>query len=87
LVGKIISLKPFSKSSSKSNILHAWQILKPIITEDKEDNKMVFTFEDQDDLARVLKNSPWNIKGTSLFLKCWENDETYEEVNFLKAAI
>lgn len=48
---------------------------------------MVFTFEDTDDLSRVLNNSPWNIKGSPLFLKRWENDETYEDIDFLKAAI
>jgi hypothetical protein len=56
-----------------------------LTTEDKEENKMVFTFEDMDDLYKALNNSPWNIKGAPLFLKCWENDETFEEINFQKA--
>jgi hypothetical protein len=87
LIGKIISLKPFSKLWVKNNIRQAWQLSKPFITEDKEDNKMVFTFEVKDDLLRVLNNSHWNINGTPLFLKPWENDETFEEVDFTKAAI
>lgn len=48
---------------------------------------MVFTFEDKEDLARVLNSSPWNIKGTPLFLKKWKNDETFKEVDFSKVAI
>jgi hypothetical protein len=87
LIGKIISNKPISKSTIKNNILQAWQFLKSLTTEDKEDNKMVFTFEDTEDLCRVLNNSPWNIKGFPLFLKRWENDETFEDIDFQKAAI
>jgi hypothetical protein len=85
LVGKLISIKPIAKSVIKSNILQAWQFLKSLVTEDKEDNKMVFIFEDLEDFNRVLQNSPWNIKGTSLFLKRWCNDETFEEIEFVKA--
>jgi hypothetical protein len=86
-VGKVISLKPFSKSAIKINILQAWQLSKPFTTEDKEDNKMVFTFEDKEDLTMVLNSSPWDIKGAPLCLKRWENDETFEEMDFSKATI
>jgi hypothetical protein len=86
LIGKIISHRPFSKISIKQNILQAWQLKKAITTEDREENKMVFTFEDTEDLSKVLNNSPWNIKGTPLFLKRWENDETFEDITFQKAA-
>ena len=48
---------------------------------------MVFTFEDQDDLSKVLNYSPWNINGSPLFLKRWENDETFDDIDFSKAAI
>jgi hypothetical protein len=87
LVGKLISFKPVAKSVIKNNILQAWQFLKSLTTEYKEDNKMVFIFEDMEDLTRVLKNSPWNIKGTPLFLKHWSYDETFEEIDFVKAPI
>jgi hypothetical protein len=87
LVGKIISMKPVSKSAIKKNILQAWQFVKSLTTEDKDDNKMVFTFENQEDLSRVLDNSPWNINGSPLFLKRWENDETFDDIGFSKAAI
>jgi hypothetical protein len=40
-----------------------------------------------EDLSMVLTNSPWNIKGSPLFLKRWENDETYEEITFQKAVL
>ena len=61
--------------------------MKSLTTEDKEDNKMVFIFEDLEDLTRVLKNSPWNIKGSPLFLKRWSYDEKFEEIDFVKASI
>jgi hypothetical protein len=87
LVGKIISLKPVSKTAIKKNILQAWHFVKSLTTEDKDDNKMVFTFKEQEDLSRVLDSSPWNINGSPLFLKRWENDETFDDIDFSKAAI
>lgn len=86
LVGKLVSLKPFSKEAIKKNILLAWSFLKFLSSKDKEDNKMVFTFEYMKDLSRVLDNSPWNINGTPLFLKYWDNASTYSNIDFSTSA-
>jgi hypothetical protein len=86
LVGKLVSLKPVSKVAIKKNILLAWSFLKFLSSEDKEDNQMVFTFEDMKDLSRVLDLSPWNINGTPLFLKYWDNVSTYLDIDFSTAA-
>jgi hypothetical protein len=82
LVGKLVSLKPFSKVAIKKNILLAWSFFKFLSSEDKEDNQLVFTFEDMKDLSRVLDYSPWNINGTPLFLKYWDNASTYSDIDF-----
>jgi hypothetical protein len=66
--------------------LFAWSFLKFLSSEDKEDNQMVFTFEDMKDLSRVLDISPWNINGTPLFLKYWDNVSTYSDIDFSTAA-
>jgi hypothetical protein len=71
LVGKILSSQPLSKVTIKSNISLAWKILKSLISEDTDDNLIVFTFEDLEDLTRVLENSPSNINGSFLYLKKW----------------
>jgi hypothetical protein len=47
---------------------------------------MVFTFEDLEDLHKVLDFSPWNIKGSPLFLKRWSAKEAIEDLDFTKAA-
>jgi hypothetical protein len=47
---------------------------------------MVFTFEDLEDLHKVLDFSPWNIKGSPLFLKRWSTEEAIEDLDFTKAA-
>jgi hypothetical protein len=60
--------------------------VKSLITEDREDNLMVFSFEVLEDLERVLDNSPWNIKGSPLFLKRWSKSEAIEDLDFTKAA-
>jgi hypothetical protein len=86
LVGKLVSLKPFSKVAIKKNILLAWSFLKFLSSDDKEDSKMFFTFEDMKDLSRVLDYSPWNINGTLLFLKYWDNASTYSDIDFSTSA-
>lgn len=68
LVGKIISLKPVPTFTIKTNLLQAWYFLKSLTTAYRKANLVVFTFEDYEDLTRVLNNSPWNIKGSPLFL-------------------
>ena len=47
---------------------------------------MVFTFEDLEDLHKVLDFSPWNMKGSPLFLKRWYAEEAIEDLDFTKAA-
>jgi hypothetical protein len=47
---------------------------------------MVFTFESLEDLHRVLDYSPWNIKGSPLFLKKWSAEEAIKDLDFTKAA-
>ncbi|XP_059454884.1 uncharacterized protein LOC132185076 [Corylus avellana] len=54
--------------------------------DDRDDNLIVFTFENLEDLTRVLENSPWNIKGSPLFLKKWSHEDAIEDLDFLKAA-
>jgi hypothetical protein len=39
-----------------------------------------------EELSRVLDQSPWNIKGAPLFLKLWNNDATYEDIDFSTGA-
>jgi hypothetical protein len=86
LVGKILSSQSLSKATIKSNILQAWKFLKSLVAEDKGENMMVFTFESLNDLNKVLDYSPWNIKGSPLFLKRWSEEDAIEDLDFTKAA-
>lgn len=60
--------------------------MKSLITKERDDNLMDFTFEVLEDFKRVLDNSPLNIKGSPLFLKSWFNVEAIEDLDFTKAA-
>ncbi|GLT64124.1 hypothetical protein SLA2020_366350 [Shorea laevis] len=86
LVGKIFSHQPIAKTIIKNNLLLAWKFLKSLVTEDREDNLMIFTFEDLEDLTKVLDNSPWNIKGSPLFLQKWNLEDAIEDIDFSKGA-
>jgi hypothetical protein len=46
----------------------------------------VFTFKNLEELNRVLDYSPWNIKGSPLFLKRWFEEDAIEDLDFAKAA-
>jgi hypothetical protein len=85
LVGTILSSHPLSKVIIKNNLLQAWNFVKSLITDDRDDNLMVFSFEVLEDLERVLDNSLWNIKGSPLFLKRWSKSEAIEDLDFTKA--
>ncbi|XP_059446390.1 uncharacterized protein LOC132177932 [Corylus avellana] len=86
LMGKVISLIPISKVIIKNNISLAWKFLISLTTEDREDDLMVFTFDNLEDLMRVLENSPWNIKGSPLFLKKWSLSESIKDIDFSTGA-
>jgi hypothetical protein len=86
LVGKILSSQSISKITIRNNILQAWKFFKSLVSEDRGENMMVFTFENLDELNRVLDYSPWNIKGSPLFLKCWSDEDAIEDLDFTKAA-
>ena len=86
LVGKVISPIPISKVIIKNNISLAWKFLKSITTKDREDDLMVFTFENLEDFMRVLENTPWNITGSPLFLKEWSLFESIKDIDFSTGA-
>lgn len=84
-VGKVISLIPISKVIIRNNMSLAWKFwkfLKSFTIEDFEDDLMAFTFENLEDLMRVLGNSPWNIKGSPLFLKRWSLSDSIKDIDF-----
>jgi hypothetical protein len=87
LVGKVISQTPFSKVIIKNNISLAWKFLKSLTIEDRDDELMVFSFANLVDLKRVLENSPWNIKGSPLFLKEWSSSDSIKDIDFSTGAI
>jgi hypothetical protein len=58
----------------------------PYFIEERDNNFMVFSFEVLEDFERVLENSPWNIKGSSLFLKSWSKFKAIEDLDSTKAA-
>jgi hypothetical protein len=70
LVGRVISLRPTSKSTVIFNIETAWHFLFSVTVEETEaKNTFLFTFENQQDMLRVLELSLWNIRGHPLILK------------------
>jgi hypothetical protein len=61
-MGKIPSSQPLSKVTIKSNISHTWKFFKSLISEDKDDNLIVFIFKDLEDLTLVLETADYWFK-------------------------
>jgi hypothetical protein len=83
LVGRVISLRPTSKSTVTFNIETAWHFLSSVSIEETDvKNTFLFTFENHQDMIRVLELSPWNIRGHPLILKYWDPGMTLSELDF-----
>ncbi|KAK3042146.1 hypothetical protein RJ639_001266 [Escallonia herrerae] len=82
LVGKIISDMALNKTGVKNTILKAWNPpsgLKIL----EQDDRLLFTFNNSQDLQRVLDRRPWSIMGTHLILQPWPLDKTLQEVSLV----
>ncbi|KAK3031962.1 hypothetical protein RJ639_037123 [Escallonia herrerae] len=82
IVGKIISDKALNKTGVKNTILKAWNPpsgLKIL----EQDDRILFTFNNSQDLQRVLDRRPWSIMGTHLILQPWPPDKTLQEVSLV----
>jgi hypothetical protein len=54
LAGHVTPLRTISKSTVKENIQNAWQFLSSLSFEEIGPNTYLFTFENQDELKRVM---------------------------------
>lgn len=48
---------------------------------------LIFSFPSVFSQERILKQGPWNIKGSRLVLKKWDVDATLQEISFTEMQI
>lgn len=69
LVGKIMTKRNLNRNTVKSMILKGWNVKKEVKIVDGENGVFLFSFEDNDECARVLRDRPWLILGFLLIVQ------------------
>lgn len=82
LAGRVHSLRATSKATVRETLQSAWHFLKSLSMEALSESTFIFTFEDDQDMQRVLELSPWNIRGHPLILQPWEKSMSLNELDF-----
>ncbi|KAK3007532.1 hypothetical protein RJ639_013240 [Escallonia herrerae] len=80
LVGQLVSDKPLNRNGVKNTIVKAWNPPHGIKIREQE-NRLLLTFKDEQELQRVLDNRPWSIMGANLVLQPWPPEAALYEVN------
>lgn len=63
-----------------------WRFLKNLQIEDAGPNKFLFTFDSLEEKEKVLRQEPWNFKGSGMILGQWSPGETVEQVELSKVS-
>ncbi|KAK3013668.1 hypothetical protein RJ639_008539 [Escallonia herrerae] len=80
IVGRVISDKPLNKAVVRNILSKAW--FSPSGIKIKEqDNRLLFTFQNENDYHKVLNNRPWTVMGSHLAIREWPPDVALQEVN------
>jgi hypothetical protein len=82
LIGKILSLKTFSRHLLKEILTKAWNIVYDVEVSVVDRNIFVFTFKHEADVRRAWDRRPWLVKGEHLLLKKYNPDLNFSEVDF-----
>lgn len=80
LVGKWFSKKAIRLGGFANLVQLAWGIKDRVVVSPHPDNMYVFTFDTKRLCDRILKDSPWTIKGDLLNLTKWSDRSTMSEV-------
>ena len=76
LMGKILSSKPYSKGSVMSTMDKLWVTNGDLSAQVIDRDTFLFSFEKEQDRAKVLAMEPWSFNKSLLILKAVNGDET-----------
>ncbi|KAF7812948.1 TMV resistance protein N-like [Senna tora] len=74
LVGQLFTDKMLNKGTIRNMIMKGWNILKGLIISETSSNIFLFTFDEEEECARILREGPWAILGCILNVKAWIPD-------------
>lgn len=78
LVGKWFSQKAIRVGGFANPVQLAWGLKERVVVTPHPGNMYVFTFDTKKICDRILKDSPWTIKGDLLNLKKWSGSVSSE---------
>lgn len=69
LIGRIMTKRNLNKATVRSMILKAWNVRKEVKIVEGDNGSLLFSFEDCEEYARVLRIRPWIILGFLLMIQ------------------
>ncbi|KAJ4844437.1 hypothetical protein Tsubulata_037746, partial [Turnera subulata] len=85
LVGRLVPIMPILPFVLSSIIDRAWKPHFSLDTKEIRRNVFLFSFENEDDRARVLRGASWTVDGNYLILREWNPKLAIEEVELKKS--
>ncbi|KMS96531.1 hypothetical protein BVRB_8g202020 [Beta vulgaris subsp. vulgaris] len=82
LVGKLLTLNPFSMEAMKNTMRIAWRLGKGMVVREIENNMIMYQFFTMSDKMKVLEEGPWFFDGSPLLLQEVEEGIQPSEIVF-----
>ncbi|KAJ1382069.1 Zinc knuckle CX2CX4HX4C [Sesbania bispinosa] len=82
LVGRIITEKPVHVNSLQNALASIWCNPKGFKVEELEPKTFRFFFEEDADMERILRGSPWIFRNSWLSLLRWERNQDFNTLKF-----
>ncbi|KAJ1439268.1 hypothetical protein SESBI_02640 [Sesbania bispinosa] len=82
LVGRFLTQKPIHTNSLQNALAGIWCNPKGFRVEEVVPHTFQFFFDDESDVERIIKGSPWIFHNSWLILKRWMRDENIDSIEF-----
>ncbi|KAE9454856.1 hypothetical protein C3L33_13247, partial [Rhododendron williamsianum] len=83
LVGKILASKTLNRVAVQKILERAWRTEQEFTISYWQDNVYGFSFQNEDDLCRIISKGPWSIMGSILILRKWDQSKSFSDLDFV----
>lgn len=83
LVGKILTSKTLNRVAIQKILERAWRTEQEFTISYWQDNVYGFSFQNEDDLCRIISKGPWSIMGSILILRKWDQSKSFSDLDFV----
>ncbi|KAF7815390.1 reverse transcriptase [Senna tora] len=71
LIGKLVSDKLVNRNTVRNMIQKSWNMVKGLTISEVSQNVFLFSFDEEEDCKRIVREGPWAILGRLLIVKPW----------------